>query len=105
MLLQEPVEVSHKLIDRVPHVHMSNVRPNRIRVGEFSFLGVEVAEGGLELISEGKERRDERGEVRMCSRIWGKVRGESGGGLKREGRKTHLYVFPSSTGSKSFTMA
>ena len=65
MLLQEPVEVSHQLIDRIPHVHVSNVRPNRIRVREFGFLGVEVAEGGLELVPENEARsewKEEGGE-------------------------------------------
>lgn len=51
VLGHELVEVRHELVNRLPHVHMSNFSPDSIRIAQGSSLIFVSADGGLKFVS------------------------------------------------------
>ena len=51
MLLQELVEVRHELVDRLAHVHVAELRPHAVRIGQRRHL-VLVPDLRLELVPD-----------------------------------------------------
>lgn len=51
VFLQEMIKIAHKLVDRLAHVHMSDLGPNCVCIGEDCGFSFKRAEGGLELVA------------------------------------------------------
>ncbi len=83
VLLQKSVEVRHEFVDSFPHVHVADFRPHNICVRKDSSLVFITTDWRLDCISRVAYR---------CLQV-------------ESGKRTHVYLAPSSIFNKSFAIA